>query len=277
MRPGEPSETAKRVAAHRLLMARAPAPYGRPDDDDRLQADVAAGLDVAVSGMRRYLDARTRFVDAVVVGAIDDGIDQIVLAGAGYDGRSFRYAKPGVRWFELDHPDTQADKRERLARLGVDLSGVTFSAVDFVSGDVAGTLAQIGHDGDRPTLFICEGVAGYLPHDAFVGLMAAMARRAAPTSRLAVTLRIQPETPEAALRSAALRSAVASLGEELVTQLPRADVAPLLLSVGWRVANGLARSRPAIGDSQAEVGGGDDAEPASRAARAGFVVAVVTR
>ena len=69
--------------------------------------------------MRDYLDARTRFFDRVVVGAIGRGVRQIVVGAAGYDGRAFRYAKPGVRWFEVDHPATQRDKQERLARLGL--------------------------------------------------------------------------------------------------------------------------------------------------------------
>lgn len=32
------------------------------------------------------------------------GITQVVIGGAGYDGRAFRYARPGVRWFEATLP-----------------------------------------------------------------------------------------------------------------------------------------------------------------------------
>jgi len=63
--------------------------------------------------MHEYIRARTAFFDRVVVSAIDRGVAQVVIGGAGYDGRAFRYAKPGVRWFEVDHPATQADKRAR--------------------------------------------------------------------------------------------------------------------------------------------------------------------
>ncbi len=61
--------------------------------------------------MHEYLRARTAFFDQAVVDSIDSGVRQVVIGGAGYDGRALRYAKPGVRWFEVDHPSTQADKR----------------------------------------------------------------------------------------------------------------------------------------------------------------------
>jgi hypothetical protein len=62
-----------------------------------------------------------------VVAAIDRGVRQVVVGAAGYDGRAFRYAKPGARWFEVDHPATQRDK---LARLGLDASHVRFIEAD---------------------------------------------------------------------------------------------------------------------------------------------------
>jgi O-methyltransferase involved in polyketide biosynthesis len=116
---GGPSITAQRVAAYRLGFTRLPAPYGDTAADERLAADVAAGQEPAAGRMREYLQARTRFFDRVVVGAIGRGVRQIVVGAAGYDGRPLRYARSGVRWFEVDHPATQRDKRERLARLGL--------------------------------------------------------------------------------------------------------------------------------------------------------------
>jgi hypothetical protein len=72
----------------------------------------------------------------VVVSSIGHRVGQVVVGAAGYDGRAFRYARPGVRWFEVDHPATQADKLARIARLGLNTS--------------------------RVTLFLLEGVAVYL-------------------------------------------------------------------------------------------------------------------
>ena len=120
MKREQASLTAQRVAAQRALIARVPADRGDPAADDRLGRDVAADQTVnPQSPMFAYLAARTRFIDSVVVRSLQRGVTQVVIAGAGYDGRALRYGKPGVRRFELDHPATQADKLERLARLGL--------------------------------------------------------------------------------------------------------------------------------------------------------------
>ena len=66
-----------------------------------------------------------------MVGALRRRVDQVVIGAAGYDGRALRYAKPGVRWFEVDHPATQQDKRERLERLGLAAGQVRFVPADF--------------------------------------------------------------------------------------------------------------------------------------------------
>src|SRR5260370_36343064 len=117
MEDGGPSETARRVAAHRLGFTRVPAAYGDPAADEALAADVAAGHVATANRMHDYLAARTAFFDRTVVRAVDGGVRQVVIGAAGYDGRAFRYARPGVRWFEVDHPATQRDKLRRLERL----------------------------------------------------------------------------------------------------------------------------------------------------------------
>src|SRR5690348_11267261 len=127
MHDGRPSETARRVAAYRLGFARLPAPFGDPAADDRLAGDVSAGLDFERDPrMDGYLRLRTSFFDQVVVDALERGVTQLALIGAGHDGRALRYAKSGVRWFEIDHPATQADKRRRLAHLKIATPNITF-------------------------------------------------------------------------------------------------------------------------------------------------------
>jgi methyltransferase (TIGR00027 family) len=124
------SHTARSVAAHRLDYERIAAPYGDPAAEEALTRDVAAGMTPRLGRMHDYLRARTAFFDRVVVRSLDHGIRQVVVGGAGYDGRALRYGKHGVRWFEVDHPATQADKRERLDRLGLASGHVSFVAAD---------------------------------------------------------------------------------------------------------------------------------------------------
>ena len=154
-----PSRTAQHVAAHRLTAPRLATPLGRPDADDALARDVAGGIEVREERMHRYLHARTAFFDEAVLGAIGVGLDQVVLLGAGYNGRALRFFDGSTRWFEVDLDVTQADKRARLDRLGIDASHVTYVIADFTRDDVGGALVAGGLDETRPTLFVLEGVA----------------------------------------------------------------------------------------------------------------------
>jgi methyltransferase (TIGR00027 family) len=69
---------------------------------------------------------RTAFMDDETLRAINDGVGQIVIVGAGYDGRALRFRSHGVRFFEVDHPATQADKCRRVGKLGMPIDNVTF-------------------------------------------------------------------------------------------------------------------------------------------------------
>ena len=106
-----------------------------------------AGGGLASSGglIEQYLRARTSFFDRVMVDAIDRGVSQIVLIGAGYDGRSLRYRREGVSWWEIDHPVTQADKRARMDRLGLaSLRDHLRSRFDLESSGLAAALVDTG-------------------------------------------------------------------------------------------------------------------------------------
>ena len=75
-------------------------------------------IDRRFPGPRPSAVARTRILDDALVAALDGGIEQLVILGAGYDSRPYRL--PGcarVRVFEVDHPDTQAVKCRVLGRV----------------------------------------------------------------------------------------------------------------------------------------------------------------
>ena len=246
VRAGEASETARRVAAHRLTFERVPAPYGDPAADEALSRDVAGPLTGhrPETRMSKYLAARTAFFDRVVVGAIERRVTQIVVAAAGYDGRAFRYAAPGVRWFEIDHPATQADKRERIRRLGLQAEGVAFVAADFTVDDVAAGLAAAGHDPTSPSLALCEGVAVYLELGVLESLLRSLRSAAAPGSTLAISLSVSGTGIATRL---AFQSAVAALGEPARTTLTAEGARSLLADTGWalRVTGDNERARGA--------------------------------
>ena len=222
------------MAAYRLGFTRAPAGYGDAAADETLAADVAAG-EQPTGRMRDYLDARTRFFDRVVVGAIGRGVRQIVLGAAGYDGRAFRYAKPGVRWFEVDHPATQQDKQERLARLGLPTRQVRFVPADFARDPVADGLTAAGLDPGQPSLFLLEGVAVYLEPEVLERVLRQFRQVARPGSRLAISVSTASADGETGSR---FRASVARLGEPARSTLDAGQATELLARTGWRVTAG---------------------------------------
>jgi methyltransferase (TIGR00027 family) len=166
-----------------------------PNGDANAQRALCAGMGpIRSPALRAHLAARTRFVDDQVVAAIAAGLGQIVIVGAGYDDRALRFRSPAVRFFELDHPDTQADKRRRVSEVGADLTSLTFAPIDFRSDDVGDALDSVGHDPRRASLFICEGLLVYLDQSTIVTLLAALRSRATTDSTLAASLAIHPAT-----------------------------------------------------------------------------------
>jgi methyltransferase (TIGR00027 family) len=229
---GGPSITARRVAAYRLGFTRVPAPYGDAAADEALAADVAEGQEPGAGRMREYLEARTRFFDRLVVGAIDRGARQVVIGAAGYDGRALRYAKPGVRWFEVDHPATQRDKRERLERLGRGVGQIQFVEADFTSDPIAERLTAAGLDPKKPSLFLLEGIAVYLELAVLERVLREFRQVARAGSRLAISVSVSSAQTEARAR---FEAAVARLGEPARSTLGAAEAAELLARTGWHV------------------------------------------
>src|SRR6185312_7120359 len=222
MEDGGPSQTARRVAAHRLDFSRIPADYGDPAADHALAVDVAAGRQAPAGRMHDYLAARTTFFDRTVTGALGRGVTQVVVGAAGYDGRAFRYAKPGVRWFEVDHPATQRDKLERLERLGIDASHVRFVEADFTRDPVAGRLRAAGLDPDLPSLFLSVSLS----------------------------------RPRGDAARARFQATVAALGEPARSTFEAAEAEALLARTGWPLAaeNGDGQRTAARSDRLRSVG-----------------------
>jgi methyltransferase (TIGR00027 family) len=230
-----PSRTARRVAAHRLDFTRVTVPYGDAAADEALAEDVAGDLRVTEGRMHEYLAARTAFFDRTVVGALDEGTRQVVIGGAGYDGRALRYARPGVRWFEVDHPATQADKRERLGRLGLATEHVRFVAADFAADPVVDLLLAAGLDAGAPSLFLLEGVAAYLDSAVVDSVLDQFRQVAGPGSRLAISVFLSGGPDQG---RADLQASVAKMGEPLRSGFAADETAGILARAGWLVTEG---------------------------------------
>src|SRR5262245_57489514 len=94
---------------------------------------------------------RTSTIDAAVRAAVASGTRQVVILGAGFDGRAWRMQElAGIRVFEVDHPATQAAKRSHLGTLPPTMANVEFVSVDFERESLDTALARAGHDPTRP-------------------------------------------------------------------------------------------------------------------------------
>jgi methyltransferase (TIGR00027 family) len=145
-----------------------------------LRSRFVAEFERRAPGMYFYHQARTKHFDAIVLGEIERGISQLVVLGAGFDSRGYRFADRlrGVRVFEVDHPATSSEKQRRVrARLGADASRqVAYVAVDFSRDDLGARLAAASFTREAPTYFHWEGVAMYLPAAAVDAMLAFVAR-----------------------------------------------------------------------------------------------------
>ena len=216
-------------------------------------ADVA-GAAAGTGPMSEYLAIRTRFFDRVVLRALDAGVRQVVIAAAGYDGRALRYHRGGVRWIELDHPDTQRDKLERIHALGIRAGHIRFVPADFTRDDVAAGLLDAGCDPAIPSVVLAEGIAVYLEPAVLEQLLRDLRSAVGPGSRLAISLSLQTDAPERLERRRAFRERVAALGEPVRSELTSASAGALLRRAGWRM-------------------GVPSSEPLRRAQAAGLVIA----
>lgn len=148
---------------------------------------IYALIDRQWPGARTSGIARTRLIDDWLTTAVRDGASQVVLLGAGFDSRAWRLqilSRTAV--FEIDHPATSREKRNRLAAARLDPSRIVQVAVDFERDSVADALYAKGFDRQRRTAVVWEGVTNYLTEPA-IGAILRWVSGLGPGSTLAFT------------------------------------------------------------------------------------------
>lgn len=120
-------------------------------------------------GLANSIRARVRYFDDFVKNSLGEGFLQLVILGAGYDTRAYRIEglKGKVRVFEVDHPDTQSVKIEKIKEIFGALPGhVVYVPVDFETEHFGEKLVTQGYDMSLKTLFLMEGLIMYIPLEA---------------------------------------------------------------------------------------------------------------
>jgi methyltransferase (TIGR00027 family) len=125
--------------------------------------------DFEVMGTVRMMMIRTRFIEERLEHAIHNGATQVVILGAGFDSRAYRFTDllKDACVFEVDRPATQEiKKRSVLKVLDRAPANLTYVPIDFRHEKLGDALERAGYDAHRKTFFIWEGVTMYLPEEA---------------------------------------------------------------------------------------------------------------
>jgi methyltransferase (TIGR00027 family) len=175
MQSGQPSRTARAAAVHRAVhqVLEKGRIFADPlalcilgEDAEALACD--AGHNPHRRAMRLFIAVRTRFAEDALAAAVTHGVGQLVVLGAGLDTYAYRGAmRDRLRIFEVDHPATQAWKRQRLADADIPMPRtLTFAPVDFERETLRDGLAAAGFDPAQRSFFTWLGVVPYLTEEA---------------------------------------------------------------------------------------------------------------
>jgi len=246
MQPGEPSRTALGAAEHRAVhqVLEGGSIFADPLAVRILGADAEAAVRDAESNpssrrLRLFVAVRTRFAEDALAAAVARGVRQLVVLGAGLD--TYAYRNPfteSLHVFEVDHPATQAWKRQRLAEAAIPLpSTLTFAPVDFERETLADGLAAAGFDIAERSFFTWLGVVPYLTEQAVFSTLEFIA--GLPGGAHVVFDYSNPVAPGSgrdkyATAHEALATRVASIGEAFKSYFETDSLLAKLMALGFR-------------------------------------------
>lgn len=221
--------------AVRLLGAASRAQAEDPEHEPRMRE--AAGIDfrpILAVGI-----GSLRYAEDEVERQVDRGVDQYVILGAGFDTFALRRddLADRLRVFEVDFPDVQALKRERIEKADATPAQVaTFVPVDFEKTKVSAALPSAGFDPARVSVWSWMNTIPYVSTEATEATLADLRTLMAPGSRL--VLNYQGRVPRSDEQTEYLRTiglGTAQGGEPWVSSWAPEDFEAVLRARGFRV------------------------------------------
>ncbi|WP_419660173.1 class I SAM-dependent methyltransferase [Desulfosarcina variabilis] len=236
MKAHRSSQTAENIALVRAIESTRPAgdricfdPWARHFlsealativDSPVLRAQLMATWEVFTPGVCGAVLMRSDFIDRCLQAAIEAGIEQLVILGAGFDTRALRLKALGNlgRIFEIDHPATQSVKIDKLRRLSTGIpSHVTYIGIDFETEHLSEKLLKNGYTPKTRSFFIWEGVTYYIPAAAVEATLAFIVNQSGAGSGLVFDY-FSPEVVNGTCRrteAARLRAGLKRFGESI--------------------------------------------------------------
>ena len=136
-----------------------------------------------------YVPLRHRFIDEHLAADLDAGVAQVVLLGAGYDTRAYRFADQlnGRPVFEVDLAPISRAKAATIDKHKKQFpdTNVVRVEIDFESQALTDVLPDAGFSVGEPTFFTWEGVPMYLTRAAVKATLDAVHELSADGSHIA--------------------------------------------------------------------------------------------
>ncbi|GAA3939244.1 SAM-dependent methyltransferase [Actinoplanes auranticolor] len=163
----------------------------------------------------------------------DVPVEQIVLLGAGLDGRAYRLPWAGRRVFELDRPAILALKEDVARAAGLERTAERTPVAIDLADDWPAALTAAGFDPSRPTGWLAEGLTIYLSRAELDLMLSRIGELSAPGSHLGIEV-------ATSLRAGLLAEEFAEDGVGRVLSLfgsgPPTPPHDWLAGHGWRLA-----------------------------------------
>jgi methyltransferase (TIGR00027 family) len=243
---GSPSRTALSAATHRAVhqLLDVPKVFDDPLALRIICENAKKGIWVDLCqlqkkrSLRAFIALRSRYAEDELARAIQRGVRQYVILGAGLDTFAYRNPYPGsrLRVFEVDHPATQSWKRVRLREAEIAIpDSLTFAPVDFEQQTLADGLNRAGFRAEEPAFFSLLGVVVYLTKTAVMETFKFVASLPAG-SEIVFDYGILSSMLSERQRSAReyLARRVAAIGEPWITYFDPASLARDLRGMGFK-------------------------------------------
>ena len=206
------------------------------EEYDSIYELISSGLD----GSQRFSREDTEqviseyFAPILADFAKENGKIQYVICGAGSDTFAFRNDNENIEVFEIDHPDTQRYKLEKIRELEWNIrDNVHYVPVDFERERMCGKLLAAGFDPKKKTFFSILGVTYYLTLDVFTDTLKQMAELSALGSELVFDYPIK--TGEFPRRVERLEQITEGMGEVMRGGYDYNEVSRALYSLGFQI------------------------------------------
>jgi methyltransferase (TIGR00027 family) len=204
-----------------------------PDEKKEAIRNKAVRVDIKKmipEGLYEYVIARTGYFDELFLHCLEEDIPQIVILGAGYDSRPYRFEHfiENTMIFEVDAAPTQEQKQSILKENEIrSHRNIRYVPLDFEQDDVMKALCQNGFQPRLRSLYIWEGVTFYLEPNTVKTVLEMLSSNSA--CRSVMSFDFQTIDPEHGLIDTGLRDEAINFG------IPAGTIIEYLRDLGYSV------------------------------------------